>query len=66
MGNTEKNVALRLCDEIREENHGKWHRWTTWMCWGCTTFSKSDVSKRCVAQRGCVQVNARLAQEASQ
>ena len=60
-----KDVAFRLCEEIREENRGKWYRWTAWMCWGCTTFTKGDVHKMCVGSqpscRGCVQVNARFA-----
>ena len=23
-----KDVAQRLCEEIREDNRGKWYRWT--------------------------------------
>ena len=58
-----REVALQLCEEIREENRGRWFRWKAWMCWGCTTFTKGDVDKRCVGSqpdyRGCLQVNAR-------
>ena len=59
-----RDLALRLCQESRDENKGRWYRWTTWMCWGCTTFSRGDVGKMCLSSqpdnRGCVQVNARL------
>ena len=58
-----KDVALRLCEKIREENRGKWYRWTAWWCWGCETFCKGDPEKMCVSKhpgyRGCMQVNAR-------
>jgi hypothetical protein len=58
-----RDVALRLCREIREENRGRWYRWTAWMCLGCTAFSKVDPEKMCVSSqpdyRGCIQVNAR-------
>jgi len=58
-----RDVAFRLCEEIREENRGRWYRWTAWMCWGCTTFSKGDLEKMCVGSqpdyRGCIQVDAR-------
>jgi hypothetical protein len=62
-----KEVAFRLCEQIREENRGKWYRWTAWMCWGCTTFCKDDMSRMCVGSRsdhrGCMQVCARFAQQ---
>jgi hypothetical protein len=58
-----RDVAFRLCEEIREENRGRWYRWTAWMCWGCTTFSRGDPGRMCVGSRpdyrGCIQVNAR-------
>ena len=62
-----KDVALRLCKEIREENRDKWFRWTAWWCWGCETFCRSDPEKMCVSNspdyRGCAQVNARHDQD---
>lgn len=65
-----KDVALRLCEEIREENRGKWYRWTAWWCWGCETFCKGDPEKMCVSNRpgyrGCMQVNARYARQLQQ
>jgi hypothetical protein len=58
-----REVAFQLCEEIREENRGRWYRWKTWMCWGCTTFSRGDPARMCVGSqpdyRGCVQVNTR-------
>ena len=58
-----KDTALRLCEEIRAENRGKWWKWTAWMCWGCVTFCKGDLEKMCVGSqpdyRGCIQVDAR-------
>ncbi len=56
-----RDIAFQLCQEIREQNRGKWYRWTTWMCWGCQTFCQGDMAKMCVGSRpdgrGCVQVN---------
>ena len=58
-----KDVALRLCEEIREEKRGQWYRWTAWWCWGCETFCQGDPEKMCACSqpdnRGCAQVNAR-------
>ena len=55
-------TALRLCQEIREENRGKWYTLNGLRCWWCSTFSSSP-EKRCFASRpdfrGCGQVNAR-------
>jgi len=62
-----KDVALRLCREIREENRAKWYRWTAWWCWGCETFCQGDPEKMCFSNhpgyRGCAQVNARHARQ---
>jgi hypothetical protein len=56
-------VALRLCEQTREENRGKWYRWTAWWCWGCEKASKGDPARMCFsnqpAHRGCLQVNNR-------
>jgi hypothetical protein len=57
------DVARQLCDEIRNDNRGKWWRWTAWWCWGCDKASKGDPAKRCwygpPRNRGCAQVNQR-------
>ncbi len=58
-----KEQALQLCAEIRNEFQGKWWTLAGWQCWGCSTFSRGDLTKRCVASqvdyRGCNLVNAR-------
>jgi hypothetical protein len=58
-----KELALRLCREIREEQRGKWYSWTAWWCRGCETASKGDPAKMCFSNhpeyRGCLQVNRR-------
>jgi len=58
-----QDVAQQLCQEIRQENRGKWWRWQAWWCWGCATFTKGEPTKMCwhnpPENRGCAQVNAR-------
>ena len=62
-----KDIALRLCGQIREENRGKWYRWTAWWCWGCAMASKGDPAKMCFSNRpgyrGCQQVNDRYSRQ---
>jgi hypothetical protein len=57
------DVALELCEQIREENRPKWYSSNHWWCWGCTKFSKS-AEQRCFANaegnRGCAQVDKRF------
>jgi len=61
------DLALRLCEEIRRQNSGKWYTWTAWWCKGCSTFTKGDPAKMCFSNgpqcRGCAQVNARYDQQ---
>lgn len=54
-----RDVALKLCDEIRSENKRK--RFSIWklQCWGCYWNAKRDVEKLCVFGGGCPQVNRR-------
>ena len=58
-----KEVALKLCAEIREENRGKWYTFAGFQCRGCLKFSKGDPAKMCVSSRddyrGCNLVNKR-------
>jgi hypothetical protein len=58
-----KDTALKLCEEIREENNRKKFGSGKMMCWGCIKATKDDVKGRCVfaneLNRGCYQVNAR-------
>ena len=56
-----KEIAIRLCDEIREKNQRKLFT----QCWGCVKFSKGDQFKFCMASKpdysGCNLVNAKYA-----
>lgn len=59
----DRETAVELCRQIREENRNKWYRWTAWWCWGCAKFTGGDEDRMCFANdpqnRGCAQVNAR-------
>ncbi len=56
-----KDQALAICEQIRQENRGKWYTFNGLWCWGCATFTKGEADKRCFASspdyRGCAQVN---------
>jgi len=58
-----EEVAIRLCEEIRKENHRRWYSFYGMWCWGCNKFSKGDITKLCFSnhpdRRGCAQVNKR-------
>lgn len=58
-----RDMALQLCNEIREENRGKWYSFAWVQCWGCTKFSKGNPDKMCFSNkegyRGCHLVNKR-------
>jgi hypothetical protein len=58
-----KEVAFRLCDEIRQQYRGKWYTFAGLQCWGCIRASGGDPAKVCVSNRpdyrGCNLVNAR-------
>jgi hypothetical protein len=58
-----REVALRLCEEIRAACRGRWHTFSCWQCWGCTTFTGANPDKRCFnnapGNRGCQLVNRR-------
>jgi len=54
-----KDVALQLCEEIRQEKAGR----PFTQCWGCVKFSKGDPTKMCLSSapgyRGCKLINER-------
>lgn len=56
-------IAVKICDEVRENNKKKLLSVGKGMCWGCIKFSKDDVKKRCFFNsekndnRGCFQIN---------
>lgn len=62
-----REVASQLCEQIRQENRGKWYTFSGLWCLGCETFTKGDPTKLCWACspdcRGCTQVNARYDQQ---
>lgn len=57
----EREVAIKLCDEIRNKNREKFFSFGKLMCWGCRKYAKGDYNKMCVfnheLNRGCFQVN---------
>ena len=60
-----KDVAWRICVQIREQNRNKWYSPARWQCWGCVKFSKGVQEKMCLSSkpgyRGCNLVNGRYA-----
>ena len=60
-------VAIKLCNQIRQENRGKWSTAAAWQCRGCVMFSRGDLAKMCLANRpgyrGCSLVNARFVRQ---
>jgi len=56
-------MAGKLCDEVHDDNRGKWYTLGGLRCWGCWKFSKGDAGKRRyaskVGNRGCSQMNER-------
>jgi hypothetical protein len=60
-------TGLRLCEEIRRDNAGKWYSFNGLWCWGCAKAAGGDPAKYCfangVGNRGCAQVNRRFERE---
>ncbi len=55
-----REIALKLCDEIRAENKRKLFSIGGLQCWGCFKFTRGDVEKMCLSSEGgCTQVNKR-------
>ena len=55
-----REVALKLCNEIRAENKQKWFSLGRLQCWGCYKWAKGDAERMCrSSERGCNQVNNR-------
>jgi hypothetical protein len=56
-------IALKLCQEIRKKNRGKWYSFYGVWCNMWVKFSKGDVAKLCFSSRadnrGYGQVNGR-------
>jgi len=55
-----REVALKLCDEIRSENKQKWFSFGRLQCWGCYKWAKGGTEKLCLSSEGgCNLVNKR-------
>jgi len=55
-----REVAMKLCDEIRAENKQRRFSISQLQCWGCCTWSRGDVGKMCLSSKeGCNLVNKR-------
>ncbi|MFW9941638.1 MAG: hypothetical protein ACFFFT_11405 [Candidatus Thorarchaeota archaeon] len=58
-----ENIALQICEEIREHNREKIFSLAKVQCWGCMKYSnkKDDIKHRCIFSkennRGCHLVN---------
>lgn len=63
----QKEVALRICEDIRKQYNRKWYTIAGLQCWGCKTFTRGDINKMCFNSspdnRGCNLVNARFDKE---
>jgi hypothetical protein len=60
-----REEALKLCEEVRQENRHKWFSAARWQCWGCVSFTRGDLDKMCLrtpaGYNGCTLVNRRHA-----
>ena len=55
-----RDVALKLCDEIRSENRQKRFPIREIGCFFCYKYAKGDVGKMCISsEQGCSLVNKR-------
>ncbi|MFX0083054.1 MAG: hypothetical protein ACFE94_15000 [Candidatus Hodarchaeota archaeon] len=58
-----EEIALQICEEIREQNREKKISFAKAQCWGCMKYSikKNDIRHRCIFSdennRGCHLVN---------
>lgn len=58
-----EDIALQICEEIREKNKKKKFSLAKGQCWGCMKYSnkKGDIKHRCIFgkedNRGCHLVN---------
>ena len=55
-----REVALKLCDEIRAENKQNWFSLGRLQCFFCYKSARGDVEKLCLSSEGgCNLVNKR-------
>lgn len=65
-GMIQRDVAQRLCAQVRAESRGQWWRPAAWRCWACASRSGGDPALMRYAaapdNRGCGVVTARYEQ----
>ena len=62
-----REVALRLCDEIRAENKQHWFSLGKLQCFFCYKYARGDVEKLCLSSEGgCNLVNKRYKRQQEQ
>jgi len=55
-----REVALKLCDEIRAENKQRWFSIWRLQCFFCYKWAKGDAEKLCLSsEQGCNLINKR-------
>ena len=55
-----REIALKLCDEIRAENKQRWFSIWRLQCFFCYKWAKGDAERMCLSsEQGCNQVNNR-------
>jgi len=55
-----REVALKLCDEIRAENKNRWFSPSGLQCFFCYKSARGNVEKLCLSsKRGCNLINQR-------
>jgi hypothetical protein len=60
----DRDIAIRICQQVQAETRGKPWSAAWWQCRGCRRFSHGDPEEMCIAAkpgyRGCELVNQRL------
>jgi hypothetical protein len=61
-----RELAFKLCCDIREENLGQRFSLARMQCWGCTRYAKGDPDRMCFTSqegnRGCKLISKRYEQ----
>ena len=56
-----KEVAIKLCEEVRDKNRGRWYSFNAMRCWWCYKFTKGNPDILSFSNRpdnrGCSQMN---------
>lgn len=59
-----KEIAVNICENIRQENRLKRISISKWWCWGCQKDAKGDMTKMCMFNEGkfngCSLINKRV------